>query len=175
MAKWPHVPHCYGWLGLDGRGQWWMRDAAAQAAGPFAGEGAHAGSRGVRLEHEKLLAFIGRNYDHDEEGCWYFQNGPQRVYVELERTPWVWRMEPHGQLVSHTGLPVDIMHWCVDEAGYLLGQSAQGWGVLHSMDMARWVEHHAAEAVTEVAWSAWLTRAGFCPSPQQRKARNGGL
>ena len=36
MAKWPHVPHCYGWLGLDARGDWYLRDAATQAAGPFA-------------------------------------------------------------------------------------------------------------------------------------------
>ena len=35
MAKWPHVPHCFGWLGLDARGDWYMRDDAAQAAGPF--------------------------------------------------------------------------------------------------------------------------------------------
>jgi len=37
LRKWPNVPACYGWLGLDARGSWWMRDAAAQAAGPFAG------------------------------------------------------------------------------------------------------------------------------------------
>ena len=28
MAKWPNVPACSGWLGLDARGQWYMRDAA---------------------------------------------------------------------------------------------------------------------------------------------------
>ncbi|MEG1326098.1 MAG: DUF2946 family protein, partial [Janthinobacterium sp.] len=26
LAKWPNVPHCYGWLGLDARGHWRMRD-----------------------------------------------------------------------------------------------------------------------------------------------------
>jgi hypothetical protein len=31
--------------------------------------------------------FIQRNYDHDAQGQWFFQNGPQRVYVELEATP----------------------------------------------------------------------------------------
>ena len=35
IAKWPNVPHCYGWLGLDARGNWYMRDDQAQAAGPF--------------------------------------------------------------------------------------------------------------------------------------------
>ena len=26
LKKWPNVPACRGWLGLDARGQWWMRD-----------------------------------------------------------------------------------------------------------------------------------------------------
>ncbi|HZW22256.1 DUF2946 family protein, partial [Noviherbaspirillum sp.] len=30
MAKWPNVPHCYGWLALDARGNWRMRDDRAQ-------------------------------------------------------------------------------------------------------------------------------------------------
>jgi len=29
LAKWPNVPHCTGWLLLDRRGQWRMRDDAA--------------------------------------------------------------------------------------------------------------------------------------------------
>ena len=33
MVKWPNVPHCYGWLGLDARGNWYMRDDKLQAAG----------------------------------------------------------------------------------------------------------------------------------------------
>ena len=36
LAKWPHVPDCYGWLGLDARGNWFMRDAQAQAQGALA-------------------------------------------------------------------------------------------------------------------------------------------
>ena len=35
MAKWPNVPDCRGWLGLDARGDWYLRDDACQAAGPF--------------------------------------------------------------------------------------------------------------------------------------------
>jgi hypothetical protein len=169
MAKWPNVPNCYGWLGLDSRGQWWMRDDRVQAAGPFAGEGANAASRGVRLEHEKLVAFIERNYGHDTLGCWYFQNGPQRVYVELELAPWVWRLEPSGQMVSHTGQSVEIVRWCVDEFGHLLGQSEQGWGVLHSMDMARWAERNDGKSVQEVRWHDWYAKAGFYLSPQKQK------
>jgi hypothetical protein len=37
LAKWPNVPDCYGWLGLDARGNWYMRDEQAQVAGPFGG------------------------------------------------------------------------------------------------------------------------------------------
>ena len=37
MVKWPNVPDCFGWLGLDSRGQWYMRDDRAQALGPFQG------------------------------------------------------------------------------------------------------------------------------------------
>ena len=45
MAKWPNVPHCYGWLGLDARGGWYMRDDRVQASGPF------PHSRGSLLRH----------------------------------------------------------------------------------------------------------------------------
>ena len=31
IAKWPNVPHCYGWLALDARGNWRMRDERSQA------------------------------------------------------------------------------------------------------------------------------------------------
>ena len=86
MAKWPNVPHCYGWLGLDERGNWYMRDDRVQAAGAF------PAVKGSLLRHEKLIDFIQRNYEHDPQGQWFFQNGPQRVYVELQATPWIWRL-----------------------------------------------------------------------------------
>ena len=86
LKKWPNVPHCYGWLALDARGDWYMRDDRIQAAGPF------PRVKGSRIEHEKLREFIARNYGHDESGAWFFQNGPQRVYVELEAAPYVWRL-----------------------------------------------------------------------------------
>ena len=35
MSKWPNVPACVGWLGLDSRGQWHMRDDRVQALGAF--------------------------------------------------------------------------------------------------------------------------------------------
>ena len=35
LKKWPNVPACHGWLALDARGDWYMRDDRVQAAGPF--------------------------------------------------------------------------------------------------------------------------------------------
>ncbi len=93
MAKWPHVPHCYGWLALDARGNWRMRDEQAQAGG-LAGD---------KIQNAALLAFINRNYTSDERGCWYFQNGPQRVYVDLEATPYIARTDPQHGFLLQTG------------------------------------------------------------------------
>lgn len=88
LKKWPNVPHCHGWLGLDARGDWYMRDDRTQATGPF------PLAKGSRILHDKLRDFIVRNYACDAQGAWFFQNGPQRVYVELEAAPWVWRLAP---------------------------------------------------------------------------------
>ena len=52
LKKWPNVPHCYGWLALDARGDWYMRDDRIRAAGPF------PRIKGSRIEHAKLRAFI---------------------------------------------------------------------------------------------------------------------
>ena len=141
LAKWPNVPDCYGWLGLDARGRWFMRDDAAQAAGDF------PQSRGSWLRHEKLIDFIGRKYASDAEGRWFFQNGPQRVYVELECTPWVWQVLPDYRLQSHTGLQSSAGECLLDEEGRLYIASPQGLGLVHSQDMVL-----AAEAVEQGVW-----------------------
>lgn len=142
MAKWPNVPHCYGWLGLDARGQWFMRDDRTQAAGPF------PGSKGSLLRHEKLLEFIHRNYESDAQGRWYFQNGPQRVYVELEATPLVWRLGPGLAVAAHTGRAARPLRTLVDEAGHLYLDTDAGFGLVHSLDVAQ-----AAEAIEQGVWT----------------------
>ena len=167
LAKWPNVPDCYGWLGLDARGRWFMRDDAAQAAGDF------PQSRGSWLRHEKLIDFIGRNYESDDEGRWFFQNGPQRVYVELECTPWVWQVLPDYRLQSHTGLQTSAGECLLDEEGRLYIASPQGLGLVHSQDMVL-----AAEAVEQGVWvprnvvSADLpAQYGFVRSPAKSQRR----
>jgi len=93
MAKWPDVPNCYGWLGLDARGAWRMRDQHVQE-----GEGL-----GSKITNAALCSFIGRNYQADDQGRYFFQNGPQRVYVELQSTPYIVHSDPQLGWVLHTG------------------------------------------------------------------------
>ena len=163
MAKWPNVPDCYGWLGLDARGDWYMRDDQTQAKGPF------VQSKGSRLTHEKLIAFIGRNYASDPQGHWYFQNGPQRVYVELEATPWVWRLQPDGSIQSHTGTHARMQRCIMDEHGRLYLETEQGFGLVHTQDMLQ-----AAEFIESGLWVPQEVEArelpkrfGYVRSPQQ--------
>ena len=153
LAKWPNVPHCHGWLGLDARGQWYMRDDRTQAAGPF------ARSKGSLLRHDKLIAFIHRNYAADEQGQWFFQNGPQRVYVELENTPWVWRLQPDGSVQAHDGEPVTVRASLLDEQGRLYLDTDRGVGLVHTADMAL-----AADAVETGRWQPENVRADDLPS-----------
>lgn len=131
LTKWPNVPDCYGWLALDARGRWFLRDMDTQACGPF------PSSKGSLLQHEKLMGFIGRNYDVDARGCWFFQNGPQRVYVELEETPIVWRVDEDGSVFSHTGESFDAHRCLVDEQGrvYLVADGVLG--LVHTQDVMR--------------------------------------
>lgn len=143
MIKWPNVPACRGWLGLDARGDWYMRDDRVQALGAFAGGGdgdgqpASRACKGSRLLHDKLIGFIARNYAVDESGQWFFQNGPQRVYVELELAPWVWRLNPHTPEVvtSHTGVSAAVRSAITDEWGHLYLHTDAGLGVVHTLDM----------------------------------------
>lgn len=152
IAKWPNVPHCYGWLALDARGQWYLRDAPTQAAGAF------AQSRGAVVQHEKLIAFIARNYEHDDAGQWFFQNGPQRVYVELESTPWVWRMADDFTLTAHTGAVAWPRECLLDEQGRLYFVCDQGLGLLHTQDV-----HLAADAIEQGRWTPREVRADALP------------
>jgi hypothetical protein len=165
IAKWPNVPHCYGWLGLDARGNWYMRDDRVQAAGPF------PLSKGSLLRHEKLVDFIARNYEADGAGQWFFQNGPQRVYVELEATPWIWRLGADYAVTSHTGRPAQARGCVLDELGRLYLDTDIGFGLVHSLDV-----HHAADAIEQGLWQPRELPSGelakcfrYRPSPAGEK------
>src|SRR4249920_2457680 len=125
LAKWPNVPAVHGWLELDRRGNWLIK--------------------GQRIANAAVRDFIGRNYAADAQGRWYFQNGPQRVFVALDYTPWVYRLDDAGEgLLAHTDAvvrsPVAVL---VDDAGALLLEAEMGIGVLLDRDLPALVERFA--------------------------------
>jgi hypothetical protein len=143
MAKWPNVPHCHGWLALDARGAWRMRDDHAQAMG-LAGD---------PIRHVALIGFINRNYLSDDKGQWYFQNGPQRVYV-------VARTDPVLNFSLHTGVPLGPAEraWITDQ-GQLLLQGSGRIAVLDDRDLAQcmdslWLDGRQASDDNLLAWLA---------------------
>jgi Protein of unknown function (DUF2946) len=120
MAKWPNVPAVYGWLALDRRGNWLLKRES--------------------IANEALNAFISRNYTHDGAGCWYFQNGPQRVFVDLDYAPFVYRvtsaLNAPPALTTHTGDSVNTVQgvW-IDEQGTVLINTDRGIGIVHDQDL----------------------------------------
>lgn len=128
MAKWPNVPAVYGWLSLDRRGNWLIK--------------------GERIANPLVTDFIGRNYTHDGRGCWYFQNGPQRVFLDLEYAPLVYRIvSPQSAplaIESHSGQPVaGLAGAWLDESGTLLLESEHGIGTVHDRDLDLVLPHLA--------------------------------
>lgn len=119
VAKWPNVPACYGWLSLDRRGDWRLQ--------------------GERVTHRGLINFINRQYGSDDSGRWFLQNGPQRVFVSLAYTPWIFRRADEG-FVSHTGEPAGALAAVhLDADGNVLIACALGIGLLDDRDLAAFV------------------------------------
>lgn len=134
MLKWPDVPSVYGWLALDRRGAWRIKTVS----GGFS-----------RISNAAVTAFIGRNYAADDAGRWYFQNGPQRVFVSLDYTPWVWRLDDACErLASHTGTDAGAIRAAfLDDAGALLIETPLGIGVVSDRDLAA-IAARVPESVT---------------------------
>src|SRR3954462_3800101 len=116
MAKWPNVPAVYGWLSLDRRGNWLIK--------------------GERIANHALRDFIARNYESDNEGRWYFQNGPQRVYVSLAYTPLVVHYEGDA-LVDHGGHPFTGERTYLDEEGSVLLEGGGRIALIDDRDLGR--------------------------------------
>ncbi|MDA0276982.1 MAG: DUF2946 family protein [Proteobacteria bacterium] len=119
LARWPNLPAVYGWLALDRRGSWRIK--------------------GERIANMALRDFIARNYEPDPRGCWYFQNGPQRVYVALAYTPLVVHFEGED-LVDHCGRSVLAEDTYLDDEGSVLILSPRGIALLDDRDLERYVE-----------------------------------
>jgi len=142
MAKWPDVPDVYGWLSLDRRGNWLLKDE--------------------RIGNQALKEFISRNYTSDSQGRWYFQNGPQRVFVSLAYTPLVLHFEGEA-LLDHCGRPFEIEQAFLDEEGSVLMQGKPGIGLLDDRDLARFADR--AETLPAIACGEVPGRFRFVAHP----------
>jgi hypothetical protein len=150
MAKWPDVPAVYGWLQLDRRGNWKIRSASAT-------------QRFERIGNAALREFIGRNYLADERGCWFFQNGPQRVFVELAYTPLVVHYEGDA-LLDHCARPFLPSNVLQDEEGSVLVEGEGAIALLDDRDLERLADR--ADALPRIARSEVAGRFGFVPEPR---------
>src|SRR5712675_1595145 len=99
LAKWPNVPAVFGWLELDRRGNWRIK--------------------GEKIANTALREFIGRNYESDAQGRWFFQNGPQRVYVRLACAPLVVHYDGEA-LFDHCGRAFQAREVFQDDEGSVL-------------------------------------------------------
>ena len=74
-------------------------------------------------------------------GRWFFQNGPQRVFVALAYVPYVYRTLPlEGGgfgLSTHTGVSANTpgAAW-MDDRGAVLVETELGIGVVHDLDLS---------------------------------------
>ncbi|MES1925509.1 DUF2946 family protein [Salinisphaera sp. T31B1] len=119
LAKWPNVPSLFGWLGLTRKGEWLIQSE--------------------RITHPRIVDAIARNYDRDEHGRWFFQNGPQRGYVALEYTPLVARVQADDSLVAHTGRAIDTADALyLDEDSAAVLDTPAGAVLIQGADLA-WV------------------------------------
>lgn len=179
MQRWPDVPAVHGWLRLDRRGRWMLIDRGQ----PGFDEQLHGA--GSPITNEQIVAFIGRNYMCDDQGGWYWQNGPQRAFVDLDLAPFVLRVLGSGRqarLVTHTGLPVaQVLAVMAGSAGDLFVRTEHGTGALHDLDLPQlelefddtqalrvWVDgtEHAIETLVSETPGGYQRR----PRPQNAQA-----
>lgn len=144
IARWPNVPAVYGWLELDRRGNWRIK--------------------GDRISNTAFRDFIARNYAADDRGCWYFQNGPQRVYVALAYTPFVLHYEGEG-LFDHCGRPAEALETWLDDEGSVLIRAQQGIGLLDDRDLERYAD--SGERLPRISRAQVAPRFGFVPEPKK--------
>lgn len=133
MVRWPDVPAVYGWLRLDRRGGWHLIDRSREDFDET------RDGRGSPITSPPIVEFIHRNYAHDAAGRWFWQNGPQRVFVDLDLAPLILRAFGSGigvRLVAHTGAPVArIDSGWIGPAGELLLVTDLGPGAVHDLDL----------------------------------------
>lgn len=132
MARWPDVPAVYGWLSLTESGQWRLH--------PQGDALRHPDALGETISSAQILAFINRNYAADALGQWYFQNGPQRVYVRLDAAPFIARTVGDASaelaLCTHTGLDIlQVNALYLDDTGRLYLATEHGAALVAGRDL----------------------------------------
>jgi hypothetical protein len=142
LAKWPNVPAVHGWLELDRRGNWLIK--------------------GSRIGNAALRDFIARNYEADAEGRWFFQNGPQRVYVKLAYTPLVVHYAGQ-QLLDHCGRPFAPRAAYLDDEGSVLLEGERAIALLDDRDLDRYAD--SAPEMQPIARADVPGRFRFVPDP----------
>jgi len=153
QAKWPDVPDVYGWLSLDRRGQWLLRNPARESYEP--------------IGNAALREFIARNYSCDARGRWFFQNGPQRVFVRLAYTPLVVRTRD-AAFVDQCGRRFEVRAELLDDLGSLLLQGDEGIALLDDRDLASHAEARGdfTETLPRIESAEVPRRFGFVLDPQ---------
>jgi hypothetical protein len=142
LAKWPNVPAVYGWLDLDRRGNWLIK--------------------GERIGNAALREFIARNYAADARGCWYFQNGPQRVFVALAYTPFVMHYQG-DRLFDQCGRPIEALETLLDDEGSVLIRGEHGIGLLDDRDLGRYAD--IGDNLPRIARSDVAVRFSYVQNP----------
>ena len=115
-----------------------------------------------KIGNRALREFISRNYRPDTRGRWYFQNGPQRVFVALAYTPLVLH-EEDGALFDHCGRRFRCEQMFLDDEGSLLMHGANGIGLLDDRDLMRFAGR--ARGLPVIARHAVAHRLGFVANP----------
>jgi len=143
IVKWPNVPAVFGWLELDRRGNWRIK--------------------GEKIGNAALREFIGRNYECDAQGRWFFQNGPQRVYVRLACAPLVVHYEGEA-LFDHCGRAFQAREVFQDDEGSVLMRGENALALLDDRDLAKFADQ--AASLQRINRSELEARFGFVADPR---------
>jgi hypothetical protein len=166
LRKWPNVPHCHGWLALDARGDWYMRDDRMQAAGPF------PQVKGSRIDTTSCASFIHRNYAATRPA-------PGSSRTGRSASTWNWRPRPgcgacrpapglHPARVAHRARSGALRSIWLDEAGAAVRSTPTS----ASASCTRWTWHRpplpssAALAAAEMPWPQMPARFGYVLQPR---------
>ena len=117
--KWPNVPDVYNWLMLDERGDWRIKEE--------------------KISHKGLIDVINAHYQADDKGRWFFQNGPQRVFVTLAYTPYVLSVTSHDSITyfkTQTNVIIrSVDRLWIDNKDRLLVSWKNGIGLVSDRDL----------------------------------------